>query len=140
MEARKPLPIALTILAYVVTTFAIQGGSHFVINADHYAAVAFARANPILPMGLATMVIQGTIFAFLFPVCSRRPVTVRAAIVFSWALGAFLASYIALAEAGKYTVPSIRSWVVVEVSVAAVQYTIFGLLLGLIHRQAVSSD
>ena len=140
MEAPKPLPIALTILAYVVTTFAVQGGSHFAINADHYAAIAMLRADPIIPMGLASMVIQGAIFALLFPLCTRGPVTVRAGLVFSWALGAFLASYIVLGESGKYAVPSIRSWVVVEASAAAVQFTVFGLLLGLIHRRSARAQ
>lgn len=140
MEARKPLPFVLTILAYVVTTFAVQGSSHFAINADHYAAIAILRPDPIIPMGVASMVIQGTIFALLFPLCSPRPATIRSGVVFSWALGAFLASYMVLGESGKYAVPSIRSWVVVEGIVAAVQFTVFGVLLGLIHRGAARSE
>jgi hypothetical protein len=136
VETPKPLPVLLTILAYVVTTFAVQGSSHFAVNADHYASMAILRADPIIPMGLASMVIQGAIFAVLFPRCTPRPATVRAGLVFSWALGAFLASYIVLGESGKYAIPSIRSWVVVEASAAAVQFTVFGLLLGLIHRRA----
>ena len=54
---------------------------------------------------------------------------------FSWALGAFLASYIVLGEAGKYAIPSLASWIAVEGGVAFVQYSLFGILLGLIHRR-----
>ena len=54
------------------------------------------------------------------------------------ALGGFLASYIVLGEAGKYAIPSIASWIAVEGSVAFVQYTLFGVLLGVIHRRGAA--
>jgi len=134
MEARKPVTVALTIVAYVVTTFAVQGTSHFAVNADHYAAISIMRPQPIVHMGLMSMLVQGTIFGLLFPVFDRGPATIRNAVLFSWALGAFLASYIVLAEAGKYAIPSIPSWVAVEATTAAIQFTVFGILLGLLHR------
>lgn len=139
MDHRTPGRMALTVLAYVATTFAVQGGSHFVVNTEHYAAIPMLRPEPIILMGLASMLIQGGIFALLFPVFTRGPVTLRHGIVFSWALGGFLASYIVLGEAGKYAVPSLPSWIAVEGSVAAVQYTVFGVLLGLIHRGGPAS-
>jgi hypothetical protein len=91
------------------------------------------RQEPIVALGVGSMVIQGALFALLFPVFHRSGGALRQGVLFSWSLGAFLTSYIALAEAGKYTVPSIGSWIGVEVTVAFVQYTLFGLLLGVIH-------
>lgn len=136
METRKPLTFALTVLAYVLVTFAVQGASHFAVNADHYAGLSIMRAEPILPLGVAAMLVQGSILALLFPVFTRGSRPVRDGVVFSWPLGAFLASYIALGEAGKYDVPSVASWIGVEATTAAVQYTAFGVVLGLLHRQA----
>lgn len=140
MERRSLVTIALTVLAYMLTTFGVQGASHFVVNTEHYAAIAIMRAEPIVPMGLASMVIQGLVFAYVFPVFNRGPNPIKNGVLFSWALGAFLASYIALGEAGKYSIPSISSWIVVELSAAAVQYTVFGVLLGLLHRPSVALD
>ena len=135
MEARRPATVALTVLAYVITTFATQGTSHFVINRDHYAAIAIMRAEPVVALGLGSMIIQGTIFALLFPAFDQGGSTLRNALRLSWTIGAFLASYIVLAEAGKYAIPSIPSWIGVEATVAAVQYTLFGILLGWVHRR-----
>lgn len=135
MEARKPATVALTVLAYVVTTFAVQGASHFAVNAAHYAAIPIMRAEPVIAMGLVSMLIQGVLFAVLFPAFTRGVSAVWDGVKFSWALGGFLASYIVLGEAGKYAIPSIASWIAVEGSVAFVQYTLFGVLLGLIHRR-----
>jgi hypothetical protein len=140
MEAARPGTVAFTVLAYVVTTFGVQGVSHFVINADHYAAIPIMRAEPIVPMGIGSMLIQGTIFGLLFPVFRRGAASLWRGLTFAWTLGAFLASYIVLGEAGKYAVPSIPSWIGVEGSVAFAQYTVFGLLLGLIHRRNAAAS
>jgi len=140
MERRSPTTIVLTVLAYMVVTFGVQGASHFAINAEHYAAISIMRAEPIIPMGLASMIIQGLLFAYLFPIFNRDANSIRNGLFFSWALGGFLASYIVLGEAGKYAVPSLSSWITVELGVAAVQYTIFGLLLGLLHRRSVAPN
>src|SRR5258708_13643860 len=101
MEARKPGTIGLTVLAYVAATFAVQGASHFGVNAAHYAAIPIMRAEPVIAMGLASMLIQGVLFAVLFPAFTRAVSTVWDGVKFSWALGAFLASYIFLADAAS---------------------------------------
>ncbi len=140
MERRSAMTIVLTVLAYMIVTFGVQGASHFAINAEHYAAISIMRSEPIIPMGLASMIIQGLLFAYLFPNFNRGPNPISNGLFFSWALGGFLASYIVLGEAGKYAIPSIGSWIAVELSTAAVQYTLFGLLLGLLHRRSVAPN
>ena len=136
MEARKPATVVLTVLAYVLTTFAVQGSSHFTINAEYYAGIPIMRPEPVVAMGLLAMVIQGALFALLFPSFYRGSNPVRSGILFSWALGGFIASYVVLGEAGKYAIPSIPSWIAVETGAALVQYTVFGALLGMIHRRS----
>ena len=137
MNARSPLTVSLTVIAYVVATFGVQGTSHFAINASHYADIPIMRAEPLVPMGLASMVVQGLIFAWLFPTFNRGGHPIRNGLIFSCALGGFLASYILLGEAGKYSIPSIGSWIVVEGSAAVVQYVVCGLFLGLLHRRSM---
>jgi len=138
MRVPTAVTLILTILAYAVSTFGVQGASHFWLNAGHFAGLTIMREPPLIPLGFLAMIIQGTIFAALFPVFNRGGSPVWNALRFSWALGAFLASYITLGEAGKYAVGSVAAWIAVELPVAAVQYTAFGLLLGLIHRRAAA--
>lgn len=136
---RRPSQVALTVVAYVLTTFAVQGTSHFAINADHFAAIPIMRAEPLVPLGITSMVIQGLIFGWLYPVYANGASTLRKSLVFSWLIGGFLASYIVLGEAGKYAIPSLRSWMAVEASAAFAQFTLFGVCLSLIHRARVTS-
>jgi len=129
----RPLRVLLTALAYVAATFAVQATSHFVLNADHYRSISIMRTEPLFVLGFTSMLIQGLLFGLLFPVFDGDRKPIRNGLVFSWAMGLFLASYIALAEAGKYVVPSLASWIEVEAGAAAAQFTVFGILLGLIH-------
>ena len=129
----RALRVLLTVLAYVAATFAVQAASHFVLNADHYRSISIMRTEPLFVLGFTSMLIQGLLFGLLFPVFNGDHKPIRNGLVFSWAMGLFLASYIALAEASKYVVPSLASWIEVEVGAAAAQFTLFGVLLGLIH-------
>jgi hypothetical protein len=54
----------------------------------------------------------------------------------AWLFGLFLVSYIALAEAAKYSVPNISEWIGVEFLVGFVQFTLAGTFLGLAHRKS----
>lgn len=136
MQPRSPAAVGLTVVAYVATTFAVQGTSHFMINARHYAEIPIMRAEPVIFMGIISMVVQGLIFAYLYPAFTRGASSIRQGVTFSLTMGAFLASYIILAEAGKYAIPSILSWIAVEASTALVQFALFGVWLGLIHRSS----
>ena len=96
---------ALTVAAYVVSTFAVQATSHFGINAAHYAAVSFQRTEPIFPLGIGSMLIQGLALSLLFAARSPDRRNMGDALRFAWLVGAILVSYIAIGEAGKYAVP-----------------------------------
>ena len=139
MRPTHPMRILLTVLAYISATFAVQALSHFVVNVEHYKSITIMRAQPVFALGIASMLIQGTIFALLFPAFNRSGSPIRNAILFSWAFGLFLASYIALAEPAKYKISSIATWSGVEALAAAIQFTFFGVLLGLIHQGSQSA-
>ena len=135
MGTRRATSVILTVLAYVLATFAVQAVSHFAINVEHYRSISYMRAQPIFFLGVLSMLIQGTVFGLLFPIFDLGSSRIRSGLLFSWILGGFLASYIVLAEPGKYAVPSVTSWVRVELVAAAAQFTLFGILLGVVHNK-----
>jgi hypothetical protein len=124
-----------SVLGYIFATFLVQGLSHFLVFSRHYAGISILRAQPNFALGFSSMVIQGTILSFVFAGARFDTGRLRDAIVFAWLFGAFLLSYIALAEPGKYNVPSVLPWSAVEAGVGFVQYTLVGTLLGLAHRK-----
>jgi hypothetical protein len=123
----------LTVVAYVLATFVTQALSHFAINKEHYASIPYLRNEPIFPLGILSMFIQAAILGYLYPRLAARR-SLRGALVFSWLAGGILVSYIALGEPAKYQVPPVPAWIAIEAAAGAAQFTLFGLLLGLIHR------
>jgi hypothetical protein len=134
------LKSSLSAVAYVVVTIGVQAVSHFGVAASHYAAVSFLRPEPIAVLGIVASAIQGAALTYLFQ-RTRLPGTgILPALAFSWVAGAILVSYIALVEPAKYAVPSVAAWIAVELGFGFVQFTLFGLLLALIHRRATSAS
>jgi len=113
----------------------VQGLSRFVINVDHFVTITFMRADPVLPMGFAAMIIQALIFSFVMSRLWPDGATIRQGLVVSVCFGLFLASYIVLAEPAKYAAPSIPSWMLVEGFTSLIQFGVFGVLLGLIYQK-----
>ena len=130
------LRFALTVVAYVVATLAVQAVSHFGINAGHYASVSFMRPESIASLGILASLIQGAVLAWLYPRVSLPGSPTMQAVTFAWLAGTILVSYIALVEPAKYAVPSVASWMAVEFGAGLVQFTLFGLLLSVIHTRS----
>lgn len=129
----------LSVLAYLVITFAVQATNHFVINTAHYARQDIVAPEPVLAGGIASILVQGVVLTFLY---SRlRPVFpgVTGGLWFALLMGAFLGSYIALSEPSKYLVFSWFEWFAVEASASLAQFGLFGLALGYIHEKWGSS-
>lgn len=133
--ALNPSRAAAGTAAFVVASFAVQAVSHFAVAADHFASVPFMRAEPIMAMGVGTMLVQGLLLTWVFSRLGRAETLTRDALSFALAMGAFLGLYIAVVEPAKYAVPSIGNWMAVEGLAAAVQFGLFGLGLRLAFRR-----
>lgn len=130
----------LAVLGYIAATFATQATSHFLLFAQHYSAVSYIKSDPIFALGFSSMIVQGAVMSIVFANSMFSGKSVFHAVVFSWLFGAFLVSYIGLAEAAKYAVPSVPSWIGVEFLVGSFQFTIAGIFLGLAHRRSCPSN
>lgn len=126
----------LTMLGYVTATFAVQGAAHFAVFSRHYAAIGIIRAQPDFALGFSSMLIQGAVLSVVFARSRYVTESLTGAVKLSWLFGLFLLSYIALAEAGKYTIADVPAWMAVELSTGLVQFTLIGLFLWLAHRSA----
>jgi hypothetical protein len=125
----------VSVLAFMVVSFAAQGLSHFAINAEHFATISFMRPDPVIPLGLLVMVVQGGLVSLGLHSWRGESARIVDGVLASGAFGAFLVSYIAIVEPSKYQVPSILGWFEVEALVGLAQFAIFGVMLGAIHQR-----
>lgn len=124
----------LSVLAFIVASFATQAVSHFVLNKAHYDTITFARADQVIWMGVSVMIVQGILLSVCYATLAPVMPGMGGAVMFALGVGLFLGSYIALVEPAKYQVPSIARWVRVEGLASLVQFVFYGILLGLIYQ------
>lgn len=125
----------LSVVAFMVVSFAAQALSHFVINQEHFSSIAHHRQEPIIPLGLAAMVIQGLLISITLRAWRSGDIVLLDGLIVSLVFGVFLSAYISLVEPAKYTIPDIAAWMRVETLVSTIQFVLFGLALGLIHSK-----
>src|SRR5262249_10200431 len=110
-----------------------------VLFADYYRDLQIYRPDVIIPFGFLSMILQGSIFAIVYPRLVARPWAIGDAMRF--AAGAALLSwtFTTLAVAAKHPMTSITRFVVIETSFTVVQFILVGPLLALTSRLGRSS-
>ena len=121
--------------AYVAITIALGFVWHLVVfkNLYHRLAIYTRLDDPIIPLGLLSMLIQGAVLAYLFPQVVDVHGSVFEGLTVSLLMGLFLASSAVIAEAAKQRVASLRTWFVVESLYYLIQFLLAGLAMSYIY-------
>lgn len=124
----------LATASYLVLTFIFAAGWHLVLFKDVYARLGvFTRARPIIPLGILSMVLQAVVVAYLYPFFYRGGPPPLEGATFGLLLGVFMGSNAVLGEAGKNEVGSLSTWLTLEGVYYLLQYTVVGLVVGLVY-------
>jgi hypothetical protein len=122
----------LSVLAYLILVFIIAVTWHVALFNQQYLSFGM-RKDPLFHLGILSMIIQGVLFAYLFPKAAKEDSPVYEGLKFGFIIALFMGSYGVLAEAGKYDVGSVSSYVCYEGAYFIIQYAIVGMVIGLIH-------
>ena len=131
---RRPFPLA--VLAYLVPTFILGYAWHLKLFASYYHDLGIYRPDVIIPFGFGSMLLQGCVFAAVYPRLVDRPSTLSGGLRF--AAGAALLSwtFTTLAVAAKHPMTSVSGFVGIETAFTLVQFGLVGPLLALSARAA----
>jgi hypothetical protein len=131
----------LATAAYVLPTFPLGYFWHLSTFKAQYDALGLYRNDVIIPMGLASMIIQGLIFAWLYPrlFSTARADWQRSALQFFATFGALAWSFLVLPVAAKYNMTSVSGFVALETGFTILQYAITAPLIALAWREAAGS-
>ncbi len=125
----------LTAIAYIIPSMILGMVWHFLLFKELYEQLAiYNRAEPIIPLGFTSMIIQGVILAYFYPFYSKGKSTLRTAITYSMMMGLFLFSVSTLANGAKIQVTSMQSWLLVQLAFHFIQFLVSGVLIGLVNR------
>jgi hypothetical protein len=126
----------LGIAAYLLPTFPVAYVWHLVLFAPAYEALGIYRPDPIIPFGLASMVIQGVIFSWAYPRLfpRRRSAILAPGLTYGFALAALSWSFTTLAVAAKNPMTSIPLYVQLETGFTLLQFVVVGPLIAWAYR------
>lgn len=123
-------------LVYTTLSMVLGMVWHFILFKELYDSLGiYNRSEPIIPLGLTSMLIQGVIMAYLFPFFYRDGNAVRQGIRFGLVMGLFLFSVSTLANAAKIEVSSMSSWLMVQSAFHLIQFTLAGAGIGLVFKK-----
>jgi hypothetical protein len=127
----------LGVAAYLVPSFPIAYAWHLVWFAPSYDALGIYRPHPIIPFGLASMLIQGVIFSLAYPRLfpDRGRAVLRPGLAYGAGLAILSWSFTTLAVAAKNIMGSVPTYLALETGFTVVQFAVVGPLIALAHRR-----
>ena len=133
-----PRKFWLAVAAYVLPTFPLGYFWHLSTFKASYDALQMYRADIIIPMGLASMTIQGLLFAWLYPklFSTARADWPASALRFFAVFGLLAWSFLVLPVAAKYNMTSVPQFMALETGFTILQYAVTAPLIALAWREA----
>lgn len=130
----------LAVLAYVVCTFLIAAPWHLVLFKPLYDELAiFTRKEPLIPLGLVSMLMQGLVLSYLYPFYAQGRHSLKTGATFGLLMGVLLASSAVFAQAGKQQVTSLPTWLALESVYFLFQFSVVGAVMGMIYARGESA-
>lgn len=128
--------LAFATLSYFVLTMALAYPWHMIWFHDLYVEMgAFQRAEPIMPLGMAAVIIQGLVIAYLYPFFYKGGHAVVQGIKFSLLMGLMVYTVMVFATAAKFMIEPVSTFLIYGTAFSFLQFTVTGVALGLIYRQ-----
>lgn len=122
-------------LAYAVFTFAWAVTWHVGLFRPRYEAWGYIDADPNFALGLLSIVAQGLVLSWLYPRVRFGGGPTARGLKFGAAVGAFYWTCHVLAFAAKEDAANAPLFFVLETAYLAVQFGVFGALIGRIHAR-----
>jgi hypothetical protein len=131
----------LPFLAYVVLTFIIAATWHLVLFKEVYDQLGiFTRKEPIIPLGFASMIMQGAVLVWLFPQVARGGSPLKEGLRFGLPIGVLMASIAVFAEGAKQQVSSLPTWLIFESVYYLLQFAVVGVAMAYVYRAVAAKS
>jgi hypothetical protein len=124
-----------TLVLYVAVNLLLAITWHLVLFRDVLAGTApFARAEPIIPLGMAAMVLHGVLLIAVYPHFHRQGSRARAGVLFGATVGLFLAAGAIWVDVGKFEFHNGPTYLLLETVYEVFSFSILGALIAFRHK------
>ncbi len=93
----------------------------------------YNREPPSVPLGFASMVLQGLVLAHIYPRYYKGGSAVIQGLKFGMVMGLFLFSVSTIANAAKIQISSLSTWFAMQAIFHLIQFIIVGIGIGLVY-------
>ena len=125
-------PIMLGTVLYTGVTFPLAVLWHVVLLKEHYIRFGYFEGDPSFLLGFGAILIQGALLSFLVLHLKLAGSDLRRCIVSSLIIGCFFWTSHVLAFVAKQQVPGALLFVSMETAYLAIQFGIYGVLMGML--------
>jgi hypothetical protein len=126
--------IVMATVSYVVLTMAVAYPWHMIWFHDLYVNLgAYTRAEPIIPLGMLSMLVQGIVIAYLYPFFYHGGNPIFQGVIFSLIMGLVVYSVMGFAMAAKIDINPISTYLYYNAIFQFIQYLVTGIALGIIY-------
>jgi hypothetical protein len=126
--------ILLAASGYILVSFALGASWHFAFFAQAYHDFGiYNRADPIIPLGLLSMIVQGAVMAVIYPRWYRGEAPLAAGLKFGLLMGLFLFSVSTFANAAKIQVNGVGSFMLLQAVFHGLQFGLAGAVFGWVY-------
>ena len=132
---------SLAVLSYFIITMLWAYPWHVIWFHELYVELgAFTRTAPIMPLGIAAVLIQGIVIAYLYPMYYRGGNPILQGIKFSLIIGLMVYTVMGFATAAKIQIEPISTFLAYHTVFQLIQFTTTGAVLGLIYGRIPNSN
>jgi hypothetical protein len=132
----------LSVLGFFVATMATAYPWHIVLFHEKYVAMgAMTRGEPIVPLGMIAVLLQGVVFSYFYPIYYRHKNgghPVKRGIEFSLLIGINVWTVMVFATAAKFKIEPIIDFICLGTAFQLIQFIVVGSVIGLIHGRETS--
>ena len=132
--------LALFVVAYFVVSMIWAYSWHLILFYDLYTQWgAFQRTEPIMSLGIASVLIQGITIGYLYPYYQNYQTQNKNQIIngikFNFIIGLMTYTAMGFATAAKFQIEPVATFLIYHTIFQAIQFTLTGTALGLIYKK-----
>lgn len=125
------------VIAYFIITMAWAYPWHMVFFHELYVEWgAFQRAQPIMLLGIAAILIQGVVIGCLYPYYKQSESNpILNGIKFNLIIGLMTYTAMGFATAAKFQIEPVSQFLIYHTIFQLIQFTLTGIALGIIYKK-----
>lgn len=128
----------LAVLAYMLPSFPLGFLWHLTVFADYYATLQVYRAEPIIPLGVLSMLVQGIVWAIVYERLFAGEPVVKGAVKFALLACPLAWSFMVVAASAKHLMGSTSGFFVIETAFIVIQYLIVSPFIAAVYARKSS--